>query len=66
MTKPLDGEVLKLTVEQALGHTGFNKENNYLTDNLSADFDLKNIFDLLSPCCFAGWVFSTHHLKSLD
>jgi two-component system response regulator HydG len=43
LTKPLDFEVLKLTIERALEHTGLKEENKYLKDKLSADYDLKNI-----------------------
>lgn len=43
LTKPLDFEVLKLTLERVLEHTGLKEENKYLKDKLSADYDLKNI-----------------------
>jgi len=43
LTKPLDFEVLKLTLERALEHTGLKEENKYLKDKLSADYELKNI-----------------------
>lgn len=43
LIKPLDFEVLKLTLERALEHTGLKEENKYLKDKLSADYDLKNI-----------------------
>jgi len=43
LTKPLDFEVLKLTLERALEHTGLKEENKYLKNKLSADYDLKNI-----------------------
>jgi two-component system response regulator HydG len=43
LAKPLDFEVLKLTIERALEHTGLKEENKYLKDKLSADYNLKNI-----------------------
>jgi two-component system response regulator HydG len=43
LTKPLDFDVLKLTLERALEHIGLKEENKYLKDKLSADYDLKNI-----------------------
>ena len=49
LTKPLDFEVLKLTLERALEHTGLKEENKYLKDKLSADYDLKNIIGRSRP-----------------
>jgi two-component system, NtrC family, response regulator HydG len=49
LTKPLDFEVLKLTLERALEHTGLKEENKYLKDKLSADYDLKNIIGRSTP-----------------
>ena len=43
LTKPLDFDVLKLTLERALEHTSLKVENRDLKDKLSADYDLKNI-----------------------
>jgi two-component system response regulator HydG len=43
LTKPLDFDVLKLTLERALEHTNLKAENKNLKDKLSADYDLKNI-----------------------
>ena len=43
LTKPLDFDVLKLTLERALEHTSLKVENKNLKDKLSADYDLKNI-----------------------
>ncbi|MEA1945987.1 MAG: sigma-54 dependent transcriptional regulator [Thermodesulfobacteriota bacterium] len=49
LTKPLDFEVLKLSLERALEHTGLKEENKYLKDKLSADYDLKNIIGRSKP-----------------
>ena len=49
LTKPLDFEVLKLTLERALEHTGLKEENKYLKDKLSADYELKNIIGRSRP-----------------
>ncbi|MFW5810485.1 MAG: sigma-54-dependent transcriptional regulator [Thermodesulfobacteriota bacterium] len=43
LTKPLDFEVLKLTLERALEHAGLKSENRLLKDRLDGDFDFKNI-----------------------
>jgi two-component system response regulator HydG len=43
LTKPLDFDVLKLTIERALEHSGLRAENRHLKDQLSADYDLRNI-----------------------
>ena len=43
MTKPLDFEVLKLTIERALDHVGLKAENKNLKEKLRSDFDLQNI-----------------------
>ncbi|MBL0712440.1 MAG: sigma-54-dependent Fis family transcriptional regulator [Desulfosarcina sp.] len=43
LTKPLDFDVLKLTLERALEHTGLKAENKNLKDKLSAGYELKNI-----------------------
>ena len=49
LTKPLDFEVLKLSLERALEHTGLKEENKYLKDKLSADYELKNIIGKSRP-----------------
>ncbi len=43
LTKPLDFEVLKLTIERALEHIGLKAENKNLKEKLRSDFDLQNI-----------------------
>jgi len=43
LTKPLDFEVLKLSLDRALEHTSLKTENKHLKDKLSADFEMKNI-----------------------
>ena len=43
LTKPLDFDVLKITLERALEHSALKVENKYLKDKLSADYELKNI-----------------------
>ncbi len=43
LTKPLDFDVLKLTLERTLEHSGLKAENKNLKDKLSSDYDLKNI-----------------------
>jgi two-component system response regulator HydG len=43
LTKPLDFDVLKLSLERALEHIGLKEENKFLKDKLSADYNLKNI-----------------------
>ena len=43
LTKPLDYEVLKLTIERAVKHTGLKSENIKLKSKLSAGYELKNI-----------------------
>ena len=49
LTKPLDFEVLKLSLERALEHTGLKQENKYLKDKLSANYELKNIIGRSRP-----------------
>jgi two-component system response regulator HydG len=43
LTKPLDFDVLKLTLERTLEHASLKEENKNLKDKMSADYDLKNI-----------------------
>ncbi len=43
LTKPLDFEVLKLSLARALEHTGLKAENVRLKSELSADYELENI-----------------------
>ncbi len=49
LTKPFDFEVLKLSLERALEHTGLKQENKYLKDKLSANYELKNIIGRSRP-----------------
>jgi two-component system response regulator HydG len=49
LTKPLDFEVLKLSLERALEHTGLKQENKYLKDKLSNNYELKNIIGRSRP-----------------
>jgi len=43
LTKPLDFDALKITMERALEHTGLKEENKALREKLYSDFQLKNI-----------------------
>ncbi len=43
LTKPLDFEVLKLTIERALEHTELKEENRLLKQQLQAGFDMRRI-----------------------
>ncbi len=43
LIKPLDFEVLKLTLERAHNHAGLKTENKLLKEQLRADFDTTNI-----------------------
>ena len=49
LTKPLDFDVLRITLERALEHTGLKAENKNLKNKLSADYDLKNIIGKSEP-----------------
>lgn len=49
LTKPLDFDVLKLTIERALEHSGLKAENQHLKDRLSADYELRNIIGKSQP-----------------
>ena len=43
LTKPLDFDALKITMERALEHTGLKEENKALKERLRSGFQLKNI-----------------------
>jgi two-component system response regulator HydG len=43
LTKPLDFDALKITIERALDHTSLKKENQTLKEKLESDFNIKNI-----------------------
>jgi two-component system response regulator HydG len=43
LIKPLDFEVLKLTMERASEHAGLKEENRALKEHLRADYDIANI-----------------------
>ncbi len=49
LTKPLDFEVLKLTLARALEHSGLKAENASLKSQLSADYELTNIIGRSRP-----------------
>ena len=49
LTKPLDFEVLKLSIERAREHVGLKEENRALREKLRSDFDLKNIIGKSLP-----------------
>ena len=49
LTKPLDFEVLKISLERALEHTGLKAENVKLKSKLSADYELENIIGKSKP-----------------
>ncbi len=49
LTKPLDFEVLKLSLARALEHTGLKAENVRLKSELSADYELENIIGKSQP-----------------
>ena len=49
LTKPLDFEVLKLTLARALEHSGLKAENANLKSQLSADYELTNIIGKSRP-----------------
>ena len=49
LIKPLDFEVLKLTIERACEHSGLKAENQRLRAQLSADFDMANIIGKSRP-----------------
>ena len=43
LTKPLDFDELKLTIERAMEHTRLKEENRYLRESLADQFDRKNL-----------------------
>jgi two-component system response regulator HydG len=43
LIKPLDFEVLKMTLERAREHVGLKKENQHLKDQLRSGFEVSNI-----------------------
>jgi two-component system response regulator HydG len=43
LTKPLDFEVLRLSMERAIEHVGLKAENQSLKERISSEFELKNI-----------------------
>jgi len=49
LIKPLDFEVLKMTIERASEHAGLKAENRALKENLRADYDLANIIGRSRP-----------------
>ncbi len=49
LTKPLDFEELKLTMERALEHSRLKVENQHLKERLSADYELRNIIGRSEP-----------------
>jgi two-component system response regulator HydG len=49
LTKPLDFEVLKITLSRALEHAGLKTENADLKSRLSADYELENIIGKSQP-----------------
>lgn len=49
LTKPLDFEVLKLSLVRALEHSGLKAENATLRSRMSADYELENIVGKSRP-----------------
>jgi len=49
LTKPLDFDVLKLTIERALDHTNLRAENLGLKEKLRSSYDLANIIGKSQP-----------------
>jgi two-component system response regulator HydG len=49
LTKPLDFDALKISMERALEHTKLKAENKALKEQLRSDFDLKNIVGMSRP-----------------
>ncbi|MBW2556211.1 MAG: response regulator, partial [Deltaproteobacteria bacterium] len=43
LTKPLDFDKLRLTIERAMEHTRLKEENRILKENLGKHFDMQNI-----------------------
>jgi len=49
LTKPLDFEVLKISLSRALEHSGLKAENATLRSKMSADYELENIIGRSLP-----------------
>jgi len=49
LTKPLDFEVLKISIARALEHSGLKAENATLKSKMSADYELENIIGRSRP-----------------
>ena len=49
LTKPLDFEVLKISLARALEHSGLKAENATLKSKMSADYELENIIGRSRP-----------------
>jgi len=49
LTKPLDFEVLKISLARALEHSGLKAENATLRSKMSADYELENIIGRSRP-----------------
>jgi two-component system response regulator HydG len=49
LTKPLDFEDLKLSIERALDHVGLKAENQTLKQKLRSNFEIKNIIGTSQP-----------------
>ncbi len=49
LTKPLDFEVLKISLARALEHSGLKAENATLRSKMSADYELENIIGKSRP-----------------
>ncbi len=49
LIKPLDFEVLKLTIERASDHAGLKEENRALKEHLRSDYDIANIIGRSQP-----------------
>ncbi|MES0446243.1 MAG: sigma-54 dependent transcriptional regulator [Desulfobacterales bacterium] len=49
LIKPLDFEVLKLTIERACEHAGLKAENRALKEHLRSDYDIANIIGRSQP-----------------
>ncbi len=49
LIKPLDFEVLKLTIERACEHAGLREENRALKEHLRTDYDIANIIGRSQP-----------------
>ena len=49
LIKPLDFEVLKLTIERASEHAGLKEENRALKEHLQSDYDIANIIGRSQP-----------------